>query len=212
MLLFEANSVGNFKTVNEQNRRRTVNEEMKALLHNRRTIPAQFLSEPGPDDRTIRSLLTIASRVPDHGKLVPWRFIVIRGEARKRFSASFCEMALKRDPSLAGEGLEKEKTRFTRAPVIIAVVSRAASHPKIPEWEQVLSAGACCMNLVMAAHAYGFVGNWLTEWMAYDDEALAMIGIDREEKVAGFIHIGTPSVPPSDRPRPDLDEIVSWID
>ncbi len=189
-----------------------MNEALRKYLESRRTIPANFLAEPGPDRGTIRKILTIAARVPDHGKLAPWRFIVIVGEARSRLNDRFRSIALERRPDLSGEQLHAESTRFDRAPVVIAVVSRAAEHPKIPKWEQVLSAGASCMALLMAANAYGFSASWLTEWMADDADALASLGLAGDESVAGFIHIGTPTVPPTERPRPALDDIVTWLD
>src|SRR5690606_37112258 len=109
------------------------------------------------------------------------------------------------------EMVKVENTRLARAPVVIAVVSRAAPHAKIPEWEQVMSAGAVCLNLVMAANAHGFASNWLTEWYAFDARAYAILGVNEGEKIAGFIHIGTPSVPPTERPRPELADIVTWV-
>lgn len=189
-----------------------MNEALSEYLESRRTIPANFLAEPGPDRETIRKILTIASRVPDHGKLAPWRFIVIEGDTRLRLNDKFRSIAMERWPDLSGEALQIESTRFDRAPVVIAVVSRAAEHPKIPKWEQILSAGASCMALLMAANAYGYSGSWLTEWMADDADALASLGIAGDENVAGFIHIGTPTVPPTERPRPVLDDIVTWLD
>ena len=189
-----------------------MNKALSEYLENRRTIPAIFLAEPGPDRETIRKILTIASRVPDHGKLAPWRFIVIEGDTRLRLNNKFRSIAMERWPDLSGEALQVESTRFDRAPVVITVVSRAAEHPKIPKWEQILSAGASCMALLMAANAYGYSGSWLTEWMADDADALASLGVAGDENIAGFIHIGTPTVPPTERPRPVLDDIVTWLD
>jgi nitroreductase len=104
-----------------------------------------------------------------------------------------------------------ERTRFTRAPVVIAVVSTAAPHVKIPEWEQVMSAGAVCLNLLMAANAHGFAANWLTEWVAYDEAFAPELGIGSGEKVAGFIYIGSTTFPAVERPRPDLADVVAWV-
>nr|WP_258570932.1 nitroreductase [Flavimaribacter sediminis] len=185
---------------------------MLKYLESRRTIPANFLAEPGPDRETIRNILTIAARVPDHGKLAPWRFIVIEGEARLKLNERFRSIALLRRPDLSGESLQAESTRFDRAPVVVAVVSSAVEHPKIPKWEQILSAGASCMALLMAANAYGFSASWLTEWMADDEDALAPLRLSDDESIAGFIHIGTPTAPPTERPRPALDDIVTWLD
>lgn len=180
-------------------------------LSTRRSIPAFQMSEPGPSKGEVEAMLTLASRVPDHGKLAPWRFIVYRGEERKRISEALATIAMADKPDLSEEMVKVENTRLSRAPVVVAVVSRAAPHAKIPEWEQVMSAGAVCLNLVMAANAHGFASNWLTEWYAFDARAYAILGVNEGEKIAGFIHIGTPSVPPTERPRPELADIVTWV-
>ncbi|SON55444.1 putative NAD(P)H nitroreductase YdjA [Hartmannibacter diazotrophicus] len=179
------------------------------LLSTRRSISAAFLAEPAPDDAQLKTLLTIASRVPDHGKLAPWRFILYRGEAREIVGQKLVDIARQRDPNISEARLQEDRNRFSRAPLVIGVVSRAAEHVKIPVWEQQLSAGAAAMNLVTAAHAMGFAAQWLTEWVVYDDKASAMLGAGEGERFAGFVHIGTSTVPPQDRPRPDLAEIVS---
>ncbi|MGJ7041897.1 nitroreductase [Shinella sp. BE166] len=180
-------------------------------LSTRRSIPAFQMGEPGPSQGEVEAMLTLASRVPDHGKLAPWRFIVYRGEERRRISEALAKIAIGDKPELSDEMVKVENTRLTRAPVVVAVVSRAAPHFKIPEWEQLMSAGAVCLNLVMAANAHGFSSNWLTEWYAYDPRAYAILGVNEGEKIAGFIHIGTPTVPPTERPRPALSEIVTWV-
>lgn len=181
------------------------------LLRRRRSVPPMLLSDPGPSADELDGWLTIAARVPDHGKLAPWRFLVIEGEARERvgalieatFSADFPEADEKRRA--------QERQRLSHAPLVVAVVSRAGPHAKIPEWEQVLSAGAVCMNLVVAANAAGYASAWLTEWFAYDRRVLDALGLDPAERIAGFIHIGRPREVPSDRPRPDLDQIVTRL-
>ena len=160
---------------------------------------------------TVEDMLKLASRVPDHGKLAPWRFIVYRGDERQRISEELAAIAIADKPDLSGEMVKVENTRLMRAPVVVAVVSRAAPHFKIPEWEQVMSAGAVCLNLVMAANAHGYASNWLTEWYAFDERAFPILGLEPGEKVAGFIHIGTATVPPTERPRPELSEIVTWV-
>lgn len=189
----------------------SMNPALISYLQGRRSVAANLLDAPGPDDDTIRDILKIASRVPDHGKLAPWRFIVIKGQARERLSTQFAAIALRKDPEMPAERREQEHMRLTRAPVVVAVVSRAAKHPKIPEWEQVLSAGAVCTFLYMAANAYGFAANWLTEWMGFDEEALALLGVAEDEQLAGFMHIGTSDLVPADRPRPDIDAITTWL-
>ncbi|WP_419911677.1 nitroreductase family protein [Hoeflea sp.] len=189
-----------------------MNEALKTYLETRRTIPANVMSEPGPDRNTIQKMLALATRVPDHGKLAPWRFVVFTGSARARVGASLEEIALQKEPDMPAERRAQEETRMTRAPVVIAVVSTAAQHPKIPEWEQVLSAGAVCLNLFMAANAFGFAANWLTEWMSYDADALEVLGVRPGERIAGMLHIGTPTMPPSERPRPDVDTLTTWVE
>lgn len=179
------------------------------LLATRRTISAAFLAEPAPDQATLDQLLTIASRVPDHGKLTPWRFIVYRGAAREAVGARLAAIVQARDPAVTEARLADERGRFSRAPLVIGVVSRAAEHVKIPIWEQQMSAAAAAQNLLVAVHAAGFSGQWLTEWCAYDPEAAAMLGLRDGERFVAFIHVGTPTVPPQDRPRPALADIVS---
>ncbi|SDA52560.1 nitroreductase [Sinorhizobium sp. NFACC03] len=180
-------------------------------LASRRSIPAFQMGEPGPSKTEVEEMLKLASRVPDHGKLAPWRFIVYRGEERARISAELKAMALAVKPDLSEEMIKVEETRLTRAPVVVAVVSTAAPHFKIPEWEQQMSAGAVCLNLLMAANALGYASNWLTEWFAFDERAYPLLGVKPGEKPAGFIHIGTAMVPPTERPRPELEEIVTWV-
>jgi nitroreductase len=180
-------------------------------LSTRRSIPAFQMSGPGPSKGEVEDILKLASRVPDHGKLAPWRFIVYRGAERQRISEALAKIAMADKPELSEEMVKVENTRLTRAPVVIAVVSRAAPHVKIPEWEQLMSAGAVCLNLVMAANAHGYASNWLTEWYAYDKRAYPILGVNEGERIAGFVHIGTPTVPPMERPRPELSEIVAWV-
>ncbi len=180
-------------------------------LSTRRSIPAFQMSGPGPSKGEVEDILKLATRVPDHGKLAPWRFIVYRGAERQRISEALAKIAMADRPDLSDEMVKVENTRLTRAPVVIAVVSRAAPHVKIPEWEQLMSAGAVCLNLVMAANAHGYASNWLTEWYAYDKRAYPILGVNEGERIAGFVHIGTPTVPPTERPRPELSEIVAWV-
>ncbi len=183
--------------------------DMIELLRTRRSAPQATLAAPGPSARDVEILLEVASRVPDHGKLAPWRFIVFEGEARDRAGEIVGEVYAKANPGADAKRLDYEKKRFSFAPLVIGVISRAAPHEKIPEWEQVLSAGAVCMNLVVAANAEGFASVWLTEWYGYDREVLARLGVANHEKVAGFIHIGRNAEPREDRPRPALKDIVT---
>ena len=179
------------------------------LLKTRRSFKAVELSGPGPSPAEIETLLTVASRVPDHGKLAPWRFIVFEGEARLRAGGAIATAFRAKYPEAKPEQIEYERRRLARAPLVIAVVSRAGPHVKIPEWEQVLSAGAAAMSLVLAAHALGYGANWITEWYAYDRGVLDALGLKEHEKIAGFIHIGKPAQAAEDRPRPPLSEIAT---
>jgi nitroreductase len=179
------------------------------LLKSRRSVKPQELLGPPPSEAEIETLLTIASRVPDHGKLAPWRFIVFAGDARRKAGQAIAAAFVQKYPDATAEQIEMEEDRLTRAPLVIAVVSRAAPHVKIPEWEQVLSAGAAAMNLLTAAYALGFAGTWITEWYAYDRTVLAALGLKPHEKIAGFVHIGRIARKPEDRARPALADIVT---
>ncbi|THV25257.1 nitroreductase family protein [Peteryoungia ipomoeae] len=179
-------------------------------LASRRSVPAFQMCEPGPDRAELEAILTLAIRVPDHGKLAPWRFVVYQGEERRIIGEELLRLALEKNPELSEEMIAVERSRFTRAPVVVGVISKAAPHTKIPEWEQIMSAGAVCLNLLMAANAHGYVSNWLSEWFAFDDRAHDLLGVAPDEKVAGFIHIGSTTFPITERPRPNLDDIVSW--
>ena len=185
---------------------------LSEYLKVRRSVPAFQMRGPGPDRQTIEDILNLAMRVPDHGKIAPWRFIVYEGQVRERIGDELLKMALERDPKLSGEMQAVEKSRFTRSPLVIGVISTAGPHIKIPEWEQVLSVGAVCLNLLMAANSKGFVSNWLTEWFAFDERAFPLLGVMPGEKVAGFIHIGHTDIPPVERPRPTLTDKVTWLE
>jgi nitroreductase len=180
-----------------------------ALLSTRRSVKPIELTAPGPSPAELETLLTIASRVPDHGKLTPWRFIVFEAEGRNQAGEAIAEAYFAKYPDATPDQVAFERTRLARAPLVIAVVSRAAPHVKVPEWEQVLSAGAAAMSLVIAAHALGFAASWITEWYAYDRAVLAALGLAPHERIAAFVHIGQPAQPPEDRPRPALADIVT---
>lgn len=181
-----------------------------SLLATRRSVKAEKLVEPGPSPDQVQTMLTIAARVPDHKKLVPWRFIVIEGDARARLGdivADACVAAEAEPPSEIR--LATERGRFMRAPVVIAVVSRLVPNRIVPELEQTLSAGAACFNLCLAANAMGYATSWLTEWIAFNETVRAALGLGENESIAGFVHIGTASERPEERDRPNLEEIVS---
>jgi nitroreductase len=185
-----------------------MNECLSRLMQ-RRSVPPRWLGEPGPSDQEVENLLKIASRVPDHGKLVPWRFILIQGEGRQRLGEALAAAFQADNPGVGAEKVAVERERFVQAPLVVAVVSRAVPHVKIPDWEQVLSAGAVCMNLLIGATALGYGASWLSGWAAFDRRVLDALGLKPDERIAGFVHIGTAKEVPADRDRPDLAEIVT---
>lgn len=179
------------------------------LLISRRSGSAKAMTAPGPDKTQLALILQAAARAPDHGKLFPWRFIIFEGPGRERMGAVLAEA----QKALGAEEkiLAQERERFLRAPVVVGVVSRVTPGIKIPEWEQMLSAGAVCQNMLIAAHALGFVANWITEWCAYDTTVAKALGLNDGERIAGFIYIGTSAVKLEERPRPNMEEIVKWF-
>ena len=179
------------------------------LLLSRRSGSAKAMTAPGPDAAQLDAILTAATRVPDHGKLTPWRFVVFEGEARAAFGEKLATLFAEANPSAIPELVDLERRRFLRAPTIVAVISRALGNAKVPEWEQVLSAGAVCMNLLLATHALGLTGSWLTEWPSYDERVRPLLGLAAREKIAGFVYLGTPAAPLEDRPRPALETVVT---
>ena len=177
------------------------------LLLTRRSGSAKSMTEPGPSKKQLDTILEASARAPDHGKLFPWRFIVLEGKGRKRAGDILAE-AMK-DEREKDKTIESERERFLRAPVVVVVVSRVRENIKIPEWEQVLSAGAVCQNMLIASHALGFVANWLTEWTAYHPMVKEGLGLKPGERIAGFIYIGSPGDPLEERVRPDMTKIVT---
>ena len=179
------------------------------LLKTRRSIKPRDMSGPGPSPAELENILTIGARVPDHGKLAPWRFIVFEGDARDRAGELIASVFARKNPDAQPAQIELEKRRLSDAPLVIAVVSFTRSHPKVPTWEQELSAGASAMNIVTAATALGYGACWLTGWFAFDRDVLDGLGLKADEKLAGFIHIGTAPASNEDRARPALSEIVT---
>ena len=177
------------------------------------SAPSRQLGEPGPDDATLERLLTEAVRVPDHGKLTPWRMIVLRGEAKLELGRRLAAMTIRKNPDLPDAKKDKERQRYTHAPLVIAVVARLDPDSRIPEQEQLLSAGCVAYNLLLGAQALGFGAQWLTGWAAYDRDAAALLGLADDEhaneRVVGFVHIGTPGIEIPERNRPALADVVS---
>lgn len=177
--------------------------EALRFLARRRSLPVRNHTEPGPSDAELEHLLTIGLRVPDHGKLEPWRLVVLTGEARRRVGAVIRDVFAERNPDASAGTLELEAGRLARAPLVIAVLSSPVESRKIPEWEQILSAGALCHQLLLAANALGYAAQWLTEWYAYEPRVLEALGGRDGERIAGFVHVGTPAVPAEERARPN---------
>ncbi len=178
--------------------------ETLAFLARRRSASALALREPGPTPAELSALLTLAARAPDHGKLSPWRFVVLRGEAKAAFVARLEAIAAARDD--AGKALAK-LGKIRVPPVTVAVISRIVAG-EIPDWEQRLSAGAVCAQLIIAAQALGYGANWITDWYAYDADAGRLLGLEDGELIAGYIHLGTAAEAPMERVRPDMAAIV----
>jgi nitroreductase len=185
------------------------NAALLDYLKTRRSVGMAFLAEPGPSPQELREIFTIGTRVPDHAKLAPWRFIVIEGEARRRAGDKLAELLKASRPDVDETSLEAERNRFLPAPLTIGVVHSPKPHPKAPELEQLLSAGAVCFNLCNAAFALGYGATWVTRWYAFDVAAQSMLGVRGGERFVGFVHIGTSTVVPEDRDRPDIDTLVT---
>lgn len=172
-------------------------------LDQRRSTPSRLLAEPAPDSAQLLELLRIASRVPDHGALAPWRFLAIRGDARARLGEALAERALALNPEIDSTALDKERKRFVQAPLVITVIGCYAHPHRIPLVEQQLTSGCVCFALLQAAQAAGFGGQWLTSWAAYDELIRQRLGVGENEAIVGFIHLGTPREQIAERPRPD---------
>lgn len=185
------------------------NPELVEYFLKRRSVTLPFLAEPAPSADELETLLTIASRVPDHGKLAPWRMITYSGDQRVEVGSRLAEIAKANDPTISDEQLEVERNQFLPAPLTIGVVSSTQIHPKIPEFEQLISAGCVAFNLIHAAFALGYGAHWITRWFCYDPAAAAMLGAKADEKFVGFVHIGTPTTRLDERDRPELANIVS---
>ena len=182
--------------------------ETLRLLARRRSSKVMNLIEPAPTSAEIDALINLAGRVPDHGKLGPWRFVVFEGDARARAGEALAQV-IANDAGVDDSRLAHTRNLLLRAPACVMVVSTATDHPKIPKWEQELSAGAACFSLLISAHALGYGGCWLTEWPTYDARARAALGLSEHERIAGIVYLGTPKEPPTERIRADAASRIS---
>lgn len=174
-----------------------------ACLDRRRSTPARHLGAPAPDQATLLRMLASAVRVPDHGKRVPFRFITVQGDARQVLGERLAARSRERDPGVPEAVVDKDRHRFSMAPLVVTVVAQLGPDEKIPEQERLLSAGSVCFALLQAAQALGFGAVWLTGWPAYDPVVGSWLGLQAHEHVVGFIHIGTPTLEAPERERPD---------
>ncbi len=179
--------------------------EVLAFLARRRSASAMALVAPGPSEEEISDLLRLAVRVPDHGKLSPWRFVLLRGQAKAAFAEKIAPLAADQaNPVKATAAMRK----LTTPPLAVVVIARPLSD-EVPKWEQVMSAGAVCTQLLLAASAMGYGANWITDWYSFDERALEILGVAEGEQVAGFLYIGTSAEQPQERVRPDVAAITS---
>lgn len=180
-----------------------------SLLEQRRSTASRQLDEPAPDEAALQELFAAAIRVPDHGKLVPFRLIRLQGDSKRAWGEQLAALALRKKPDISPVKLDKERLRYSYAPLVVVVVARLNAHGKVPEIEQKLSAGCVAHNLLLGAFALGFGAQWLTGWAAYDRDAAAILGLDDNEHVIGFVHIGTAQIDTPERERPALADVVS---
>ena len=178
------------------------------FLNHRLSVPSRQLGEPGPDHLLLDTLLTAAIRVPDHGRLSPTRLLLVRGEARLTFGERLAEIHARKEPDAPAAVLAKDRERYLHAPLVVVVIARVLSDHKIPEQEQVLSAGCVAYNLLLGAQALGFGAQWLTGWAAYDREVAGLLVLADNERVIGFVHVGTVREAASEHPRPALAEVL----
>ncbi|MEO0881870.1 MAG: nitroreductase [Pseudomonadota bacterium] len=185
--------------------------DARKLLALRRSAGKAFIGAPGPTGAELDDILRVATRVPDHRRLEPWRFIIFEGSAREHAGLALSDIFKSNNPDATEQQLETEQNRLLRAPVCVAVVSSPNREHKTPVWEQELSVGAVCQNLLLAANAAGWAGVWLSEWICYDQDVAKRFGLSENERFAGFIYLGTATISPQERLRPDASQkITRW--
>ncbi|MCF6219519.1 MAG: nitroreductase [Robiginitomaculum sp.] len=187
------------------------NQDVLKFLSQRRSALVRAMSDPRPNAEELELILRLAARAPDHRKLFPWRFLLFEGDARAAFGEHLAQLFQQDCPNMPQDRIEHERTRFERAPLVVGVVSSPKDCPRgTPIWEQELSAGAVCMNMLLAARASGFAAQWLTEWYAFDGRINDVLGLSSTERMAGFIYIGTATEDPTERPRPDVSNLTQY--
>ncbi|KAF1009639.1 MAG: putative NAD(P)H nitroreductase YdjA [Luteibacter sp.] len=179
------------------------------FLLERRSVPSRQLTEPAPDDAQLRRLIDAAIRVPDHGKLDPFRIRILRGDAKREFGRRLARRAVEANPDLSDAKRDKERNRYEHAPLVLVVTAKIDGDSKVPELEQQITAGCVAYNLMLGVQALDFGAQWLTGWAAYDREVAKLLDMKKSEHVVGFLHIGTPSMVAPERERPRYDDIVS---
>ncbi|HJP99162.1 MAG TPA: nitroreductase [Rhodanobacteraceae bacterium] len=188
------------------------NDAALQFLRNRRSVPAAQLEPPGPTEDQLRKIVATAIRVPDHGKLTPWRLVAFTRDAGARYGEALAALRAQVDPGVPEKKLAKDRERFAHSPVVLAVIARIDEHhPKIPAQEQLLSAGCLAFNLLLAAQAAGFGAQWLTGWSCYDPEAAKLLGLTGGERAIAYLHIGNRGAEPPERNRPEVDQVLgAW--
>ena len=185
-------------------------QEARDFLALRRSANKAFISTPGPTPQQLDELLAATTRVPDHRRLEPWRFIVFEGEAREKFGDAAARVQEEEAPQAGIKALEETRGLLMRAPTVVAVISSPKDDNKTPIWEQELSAGALCYNLLLTANAAGWAGCWLTEWISFSSGINKVLGLERGERIAGFIYLGTATMDPQERARPEATPVQRW--
>lgn len=187
-------------------------DEVLSFLARRRSGLVKCMGGVGPDKKQLDLILRLAARAPDHRKLFPWRFLIFQGDARAQFGEHLAAKFKQDCPNMDETRVQFERDRFLRTPLVVGVVSSPKDCPRgTPVWEQELSVGAVCQNMLLAARASGFAAQWLTEWYSFDGQTARVLGLEKPERMAGFIYIGSQSQSVAERPRPDMDKIVeNW--
>lgn len=187
------------------------NGEFIDFLLSRRSVIANLIKGPGPTQEDLQKIVQAAMRVPDHGRLEPWRMLVLRDRAREELGHVLKDAFVEENPKATEVQVNYEQNRLTRAPVVVAVVSKVLKDHKIPEWEQILSSGAACQTMLIAAQSMGYAAQWLTEWYAYHPAVSKALNLEENERIAGFVYIGSGKAP-SERDRPEYENVVTEVE